>query len=150
MWLIPLVWGWFAVGTHHSRRHQVTEKLYKSARDIILANDEKSDPMESRAIKSSDSEAYFGDNRGGLRTRRNFLGFSIRGDKLADGPFYNYARCWTWSNLSHQIIQAYIDTHKLSRTQQSGEYSCPPDSPPPSRPPPVLEKKNYRQHSMGG
>ena len=140
------MWGWFAVGTHHSRRHQVTEKLYKSARDITLPNDQKSDPMERTAIKISDSATYFGsDNFSGRRTRRTFLGCSIGGDELADGPFYNYARCWTWSNLSRQVIQTYIDTHKLSRTQQSGEYS----NSPPSRHLTVLEERNYSQHSMG-
>jgi hypothetical protein len=147
MWLIPLVWGWFAVGTHHSRRHQVTEKLYKSAKDITLPNDEKSDPRETTPIKVSDSATSFGSDNlnGGWRSRRTFLGFSLGGDELADGPFYNYARCWTWSNLSRQIIQTYID-HQVSRTQQSGEYY---NSLPPSRHLTVLAERNYQQYSTG-
>jgi hypothetical protein len=146
MWLIPLVWGWFAVGTHHSRRHQVTEKLYKSARDITLPDDEKADQMGNTPIKISDSEAYLGsDNLSGRRTRRKFFGFSIGGDELADGPFYNYARCWTWSNLSHQIVQAYIDSGRLNRTKQSEDYSRL--TPPEGRNLTALEELNFQRNS---
>jgi len=34
--------------------------------------------------------------------------FSINGDEILDGPFYNYARCGTWSYLANTIIQEYV------------------------------------------
>src|SRR5271170_524896 len=33
--------------------------------------------------------------------------FSINGDEILDGPFYNYARGGTWSYLANTIIQGY-------------------------------------------
>lgn len=121
MWLIPLVWGWFAVGTHHGRRQQVVEKLYEKVADITLPTNEKADPIEQLAIRICDPEKY--GNRTPMSNlfldedvptnRRSIFGLSIGGDELADGPFYNYARCATWSDLAHKIIQAYANAHSI-------------------------------------
>jgi len=116
MWLIPLVWGWFAVGTHHSRRQHVLDKLYNSARDINLSDDEKGVLTDNTPLRIRDPDPqrnFDGRNLTGLKTRSTILGFPIGGDELADGPFYNYARCWTWSELSRKTIQAFIDAERL-------------------------------------
>ena len=127
MWLIPLVWGWYAVGTHHGRRQQVVEKLYEKVGDIILPTNETADPIEQLAIRICDPEKY------GDRTpvsnisfdedvptkRRSIFGISIEGDELADGPFYNYARCATWSDLAHKVVQAYANAHSIPLKQTS-------------------------------
>ena len=132
MWLIPLVWGWFAVGTHHSRRQQVAEKLYKSTRDLKFPNNEKADPAENAPIKIREPESYLdNDNLIGRKTRQNYLGFSIGGDELADGPFYNYARSRTWSNLSSRIVDVYTECNRISRPRPS---NVPSTRDPPERP----------------
>ena len=112
MWLIPLVWGWYAVGTHHSRRHQVVEKLHERVGDIMLPTNEKADPNEHLAIKIC-NPAMHGNriqtmifDRDVPAKKRSLFGFSIGGDELSDGPFYNYARCST-SYLAQKIIQGW-------------------------------------------
>ena len=123
MWLIPLVWGWFAVGTHHGRRREVVEKLHESARDITQPTNEKADTMEHLPIKICTPEKY--NNPITKRERfdndvpKSILGFSIAGDELADGPFYNYARSGTWSHLTRKIIQIYVETNTVSTNQPS-------------------------------
>lgn len=132
MWLIPLVWGWFAIGTHRGRRRQIVEKLFERTGEITLPNN---DPAEHLVIKICSPEIY--KNR--LLTKSQLFlddtpptgngtifGFSISGDELADGPFYNYARCSTWSYLTYKIIQVCA-----SRTKQwsdSPEYIAPVSS----------------------
>ena len=127
MWLIPLVWGWFAVGTHHGRRRQVMEKLHEKVGDIILPTNETADPNEHLAVRICDPEKPR--NRIEISKplldedvstkRRSIFGFSIEGDELADGPFYNYARCATWSHLAYKIIHAYANAHSIPLRQAS-------------------------------
>lgn len=131
MWLIPLVWGWFAVGTHHGRREQVVKKLHEIAEDITKAEasgtrdgiiaicDHRKDikwiPMEPPSFDDSDT----------TKERRTVFGFSIAGDELADGPFYNYARCSTWSNFCKQIVSACVDTYSHLKQPPLTAYISP-------------------------
>jgi hypothetical protein len=120
MWLIPLVWGWFAVGTHHGRREQVVERLRESAKDIaLITKGEVSrtedgiiticDPREDIKWITTDTPQFEGDFP---KRRRSIFGFSIAGDELSDGPFYNYARSSTWSHLCSKTVLACVDARK--------------------------------------
>jgi len=108
MWLIPLVWGWFAVGTHHGRRKDVlqeicdslemtTESAYSELADIISLPE--AIPHERNLTPETDTRPSY--------RHHTILGFTIRGDALADGPFYNYARCVSWTYVSKKLVDAY-------------------------------------------
>ena len=115
MWLIPLVWGWFVVGTHHGRRKQVVEKLRECSQNIELPANGLARPTSEFVLSicnpEGDSELVQAQD---LPTdsfkqfRRRIFGFSIEGDELADGPFYNYSRCSTWSELARKIVLTYV------------------------------------------
>lgn len=116
MWLIPLVWGYYSIGTHHGRRRQVKEKLHEMSEHIRRT--EKNGREES-VILISDPHSRSSSNAVGWfenedrKIRKSLLGFSILGDRLSDGPFYNYARCSSWSNLCVQILSVYADVESV-------------------------------------
>src|SRR5205823_6379462 len=51
--------------------------------------------------------------------KQSMFRFSIRGDELADGPFYNYARCSAWSDLCSEIVLAYANSRPFPLKQAS-------------------------------
>ena len=108
MWLIPLVWGWFAVGTHHGRRKDVLEELCDSLEMTTKSAYSESADIISlpEAIPHEHNLTLETDTRPSHR-HHTILGFTVRGDTLADGPFYNYARCVTWTYVSKKLVDAY-------------------------------------------
>ena len=90
MWLIPLVWGWFAVGTHHGRRKEVVEKLEEMDAPFRLA-----ESSEARGTWFADEQA------------RQIWRFSSHSDDMEDGPFYTYARSTIWTTQCCQLLDAY-------------------------------------------
>lgn len=57
--------------------------------------------------------------------------FSIGGNELLDGPFYNYARCGTWSYFANSIIQGYsnaILAERASSARGTGAETVPGDA----------------------
>ena len=108
MWLIPLVWGWFAVGTHHGRRKEVLDEIHDSLEmtaesacselaDILSL--QTSIPRDGNLTSETDNDLN--------KQHHTILGFTIRGDAVADGPFYNYARCVSWTYVSKMLVDAY-------------------------------------------
>ena len=67
-----------------------------------------SDPQRR---SSSNEISWFEDED--RKMRKSLLGFSILGDRLLDGPFYNYARCSRWSKLCVQILSVYADVESI-------------------------------------
>jgi hypothetical protein len=103
MWLIPLVWGWFAVGTHHGRRMEVIDEI----RDTLELNMESKDSVMEDTISLSEPNQHHLIDSEGRIPRHKILGFIIREHAISDGPFYNYARCASWTHLSQTIIDRY-------------------------------------------
>lgn len=92
----------------------------------MLQDNEKGDSTDNTPLKIRDTDVnhhYDRGNLNGLKARNTILGFPIGGDELADGPFYNYARCWTWSELSRKTVQAYIDAERLHKMHRPDENS---------------------------
>jgi len=131
MWLITLVWGWYAVGTHHGRRDEVIRRLYDSVQDIQLSNGEQIGSRDHVAIITIRDGSRYADIVQPLSTRleehsnpeisrtreSDILEFSIEADELADGPFYNYARSQTWSYVSDSVVQAFANSRKQHRAE---------------------------------
>jgi hypothetical protein len=108
MWLIPLVWGWFSVGTHHGRRKDVAKILHESSRNIILPNGKYHDQVGKSFDHERDNAIGFPGGDDSTPPRQRALISLIRGrDESLDGPFYNYARSRTWFNLAESIIEIY-------------------------------------------
>jgi len=91
MWLIPLVWGWFAVGTHHGRRKEVVEKLAEMDAPFRLA-----ESPEDKGTWIAEEKV------------RQIWRFSTHSDDREDGPFYTYARSTIWTTQCCQILDAYM------------------------------------------
>jgi hypothetical protein len=45
--------------------------------------------------------------------------FSIGGHELCDGPFYNFARCGTWSYIANKVIEGYASALSAERASYS-------------------------------
>jgi hypothetical protein len=104
-WLIPLVWGWYAVGCHHGRRDPVDKKIYESLESIRLPNGSTANPQyDSPPLSIRTPSGYVN------KKHPTILGIPVCGDELKCGPFYNYARCGTWSHVSQIVIGAYSAT----------------------------------------
>ena len=104
MWLIPLVWGWFAVGTHHGRRTDVIREIQE--RLELITGSTPDAPVQP--IDSTDMTIeikYFPITR-----------FTVQGDALLDGPFYNYSRCVSWTSVSKTMIDAYRESVSMPPT----------------------------------
>ena len=132
--MIPLVWGWYAVGTHHGRGDDVIRRLYDSVKDIHLSDDEQMGSRDDVAIitirdgcdidQTSGSDLEEDSNSGMSRARElSLFGFTIESDELADGPFYNHARSKTWSHLSDFVVAAYTNSKKQHRVVYSPIYT---------------------------
>jgi len=128
MWLITLVWGWYAVGTHHGRRDEVIRRLYDSVQDIQLSNGEQIGSRDHVAIITIRDGSRYADIVQPLSTRlEEHSNTEISGtreskisgfwDELADGPFYNYARSQTWSYVSDFVVQAFANSRNQHRTE---------------------------------
>lgn len=152
LWLIPLVWGWYAIGSHHGRRNDVASKLRNSVSDIKLADGTQAQAGEGEVAAIRIRESRFtlikaqtlkyqvvsqrSPNQNSLpdQTSANsfaheasddfattIFGSLTEGDSLQDGPFYNYARCGTWSHVSRFILQSYINTIVTQRKVAQGK-----------------------------
>jgi hypothetical protein len=120
MWLIPLVWGWYSVGSHHGRRRDVIARLRHGAKDIkshdegITNDNDDSANWDDEAIIPLDVDPHdpIGFPTGqiphsGVDKLRTRFGILVGGDELLDGPFYNYARSRTWLHLARVVMYAY-------------------------------------------
>jgi hypothetical protein len=149
MWLIALVWGWYRVGTHHSRRKSVTDTLEERVRSITLSDGSTADQidycLQGIKIKTSNPHVHRAQTiyvsglprqqhsgySGSINTSSENSVFSIGGDELLDGPFYNYARCGTWSYIANSIIQGYSNsllTNDAPSARDTGYETAPRDA----------------------
>src|ERR1700737_4955969 len=121
MWIIPLVWGWFAIGYHHGRRTEVSSTLRARTAHIILPGNAMvypSDAMaikirgpEKRSIRAQTLDIYLARTPGPVSRGDNNRDLAFaESNELRDGPFYNYARCGTWSHVARTVIQAYVNS----------------------------------------
>lgn len=135
------MWGWFRVGTHHGRRKHVVEILQEKAKTIQLSNKTMAEEGDyGLRIRRSHNAVQ---RAGTIEIRRqwddsssNVKGqkdsgsiFSVGGDELLDGPFYNYARCGTWTYLANILIQAYdnaLATEKMRSSRKMSSTYRPP------------------------
>lgn len=112
----------------------MTETLGERGETILLPNGETANRTESfcQGLKLKDSGTIEHLNRAQNLDIESFdrqirvpghtprKGNSwIGGDELLDGPFYNYARCGTWSYVANSIIQGYAHALSAERTAPS-------------------------------
>jgi hypothetical protein len=114
VWLIPLIWGWYAIGTHHGGRTKVDDILHERTKDIQLDDlthiSESDNTCIFRSIETEKSYYRTPTIDGAISTAvepPRLWHFVKVGDENRDGPFYNYARCGTWSYLAINIVKAF-------------------------------------------
>src|SRR5271169_3589174 len=89
-WLIPFVWGWFAITTQYGRERRTNRLLENRAARLYTLNSDNVVEIPHQTV---------------LRVRG--IAESDIGDEQQLGPFYNYARLGTWSYLAKRIVLAY-------------------------------------------
>lgn len=107
MWLIPLVWGWFAISTQFGRKDR-TNRLFGN-QNVDLYSGYQTDANGITSLKKVvDKEARLifriHDPPGQVVRDPQ----SLSGDEQRMGPFYNFARANTWSHFCQKIVDAYI------------------------------------------
>lgn len=94
-WLIPFVWGWFAITTQYGREQRTNRLLENRAARLYTLNP-NNDVVEVPRQPVPQPV---------LRVRG--IAEPDLGDEQQLGSFYNYARLGTWSYLAKTIVLAY-------------------------------------------
>jgi len=108
IWIVPIVFGWYSVYTPSTRR-SIREALRRASQDVVVSagphnvsevphtqrlSKAVKAPLAQREITAADS-----------RTR--FLIWTVAGDEEEQGPFFNYARCFSWMYVAKSVIDAH-------------------------------------------
>jgi hypothetical protein len=85
-----------------------TASTYSDLEDIVSFSDSTRHNSDLAPVSSAHT----------AKRHQTIFGFSLRGDALADGPFYNYARCVSWTHMSKKTVDAY--RRSFSMPEESG------------------------------
>jgi hypothetical protein len=102
LWLIPLVWGWFAITTQFGRRER-TKQLLENRAAILQTGD---------SIDVGDRFLFQ------LCEFANTKPLNMNADEQRLGPFYNYARLVSWSHLAGKIATTYNQIRTMPREDE--------------------------------
>ncbi|PSN75195.1 hypothetical protein BS50DRAFT_34271 [Corynespora cassiicola Philippines] len=121
LWLVPVIWGWVAVGTQNAPdsidealkadgAHRAKETPIAQGEPLTVKGDQKGIVVRSGlALQPHRTQT----NQGAfevppLRHLKlpKWLGGDIIGDEKREGPIFNYARVFTWWQLAHQVESA--------------------------------------------
>lgn len=117
-WTLPLVIGWFSVGTQ-LRRNSVSSTLSWATQRLeipywvaCMGNDRIQGEHSLTSIKRvyvwpiENPRAPLAQYEGTSNDR--LWGFRIAGDQENPGPIYNYARIYTWQRLAASLVNAHF------------------------------------------
>ena len=126
IWIVPIIFGWYSVHTPSTRR-SIREALQHSSQGLIVSkkfcNDQElpnivgtrqgilkavKAPLAQRETTGSDSP-------------NQFLAWNVAGDEEEQGPFFNYARCFSWMCVARRVI----DAHEISLQRNHAFNSIP-------------------------
>ena len=125
-----MVIGLNSIQIAHRKRLSSLSKPYvrksKSQRDTYLQERQTCD----RAGSTSETVVLIEDTFDGYMDKEEIptlLGFDIRGDEARQGPIYNHARVFTWSQSARTFIHGFKSTLEKVRDYQDcqGAYWDP-------------------------
>jgi len=103
--------GWYAVHTPCTR-HSIRDALRCASLDLHTPQGHpRSEPLSQREVTNS---------------RDRFLVWTVAGDEEYPGPFFNYARCFSWVNVAKSVISA----HEAALQKYDRFHSLSTDNPP--------------------
>lgn len=151
LWMIPVIWGWVAVGTQNKtnsikkalndeskrtfratgsdgvlkedRRQQGI--LAQSGLTVEPASDQQPGIPEPEDVDGNTLHDESTNSRLGYvdptKIPRIFV-FDIGGDEARQGPIYNYARLYTWSQFAQRVVHGFEQTLQTMERRQE-QYS---------------------------
>ncbi|KAM7214984.1 hypothetical protein V8F06_009661 [Rhypophila decipiens] len=117
-WLVPVIWGWIAVGTQSS-----SDTIDDTLSEFVLVRASQRDNVPPH--KTSNQEAFKVLKSLPSEQLPKFFIFNVCGDEIQQGPTFNYARVFTWwraAKATHKTFERvatkYNDQDPLAGQQQ--------------------------------
>ncbi|KAK4110156.1 hypothetical protein N656DRAFT_301342 [Canariomyces notabilis] len=99
MWLVPIIWGWIAVGTQYG-----SDTIDDTLSEFMLL---RAGQQNAPPHKTSRQEAFKVLKSLPNERLPRFLIFDICGDEIQQGPTFNYARVFTWWSAAKSIHNTF-------------------------------------------
>ena len=148
LWMIPVIWGWIAVGTQNKTNsikkalNDESKRTYRATRiEGVLKEDRRKQSIlaqsgltvepasdqqptvqapehmdgETLHDQSTSSQLGYVDP---IKIPKIFV-FDISGDEARQGPTYNYARLYTWSQFAKYVVRGFKQTLRTMEEKQA-------------------------------